>query len=307
MIAAGASWLFFAGLILAAAGLLGRFHLGVALPELELHDAEDPGPAEESSAPGGPPGFGLSLILLRIGALLLVAGIAAIFLRQLIQFRDPFVPWQEDANLLLNGTEWGTTWVRGAVGTVILMAAALSGRFLPRAAWVVAAVCIGMLMAFPAFTGHASTGEPRWLSLGADTLHVLGATLWIGGLTFLISAVWSAPRSSRGLTLMAVVPRFSPLAVVAVGMLMVTGVYASWIHLESVSSLWATTYGRVLSAKVLLVGVVMLLGAINWKRLTPQLGTDAGNAGMVRAASIELTLAHLVLVVTAFLIQTTPG
>ncbi len=66
-------------------------------------------------------------------------------------------------------------------------------------------------------------------------------------------------------------------------------------------------YGRFLSVKVALVGLVMLLGAINWKRLTPRLGTDEGNAGMVRGASIELALARLVLLITALLIQTRAG
>ena len=307
MISAGASWLLFAGLIVSAAGILGRFCLGVALPIVRTANPDDGGAAEEDSGRGTSPGFDLSLGLLRAGALLLVLGLGAIFTRQLLQFRDPFVTWQEDAALLLNGTEWGSTWIRGAIGGVVIIVAALAGRRLPRLAWVVATACLLLLSAFPALTGHASTGEPRWLSVGADTLHVLGAMLWIGGLTFLVRAVWSAQGSSRGLVLSTVVPRFSPLAVVAVGMLMATGVYASWIHLESVSSLWSTTYGRVLSAKVLLVGMVMLLGAINWKRLTPKLGSVEGDSAMLRAASIEMALAHLVLVITAFLIQTTPG
>ncbi|HET9949966.1 MAG TPA: hypothetical protein VFQ22_13675, partial [Longimicrobiales bacterium] len=108
------------------------------------------------------------------GALLLVVATGLVFLRQLLDFRDPFVPWTEDADLLLNGTTWGTSWMLAAAGSLVAAAAFGAAARGPerRGAWTAGAVLALALGAFPAFTGHASgTGALRPLTLTADTLH----------------------------------------------------------------------------------------------------------------------------------------
>jgi putative copper export protein len=245
-----------------------------------------------------------------IAAVLLPIAIGFFFLRQLIEFRDPFVPWTEDAELLLTGTNWGRTWTVGLVGVLLATAGftlAIRGKAW---GWWIATVAVVCLAAFPAFTGHANGEESlRGLTLAADTLHVLAATGWVGGLTLVLYSEhhWrrTSPEEPASL-LPSLVPAFSPLAIACVGTLMATGLYASIIHIDGFSALWATGYGRLLVLKLVIVFGVMSLGALNWKRLTPRLGEAAGRDALRRAAGIEMLLAHGVLLVTAMLVRTSP-
>ena len=102
------------------------------------------------------------------------------------------------------------------------------------------------------------------------------------------------------------VPAFSPLAVASVVVMIVTGTLASWVHVGSFTTLFTTRYGRLLSLKLLLVAMVMVLGANNWKRLTPKLGDPGGPRAMRRAAVTEVILAQAVLLLTAILVRMSP-
>lgn len=92
----------------------------------------------------------------------------------------------------------------------------------------------------------------------------------------------------------------------SVALLVLTGLYASWSHLDSLGALATTTYGRILSLKLLLVAVILAFGARNFKALTPKLGTDRGDDAMRRSAAVELAVAQIVLLVTAVLVRTSP-
>ena len=88
--------------------------------------------------------------------------------------------------------------------------------------------------------------------------------------------------------------------------LIVTGTFAGWVQVPEVGALWGTGYGRLLVLKVGLVVAVLGLGAFNWKRLTPRLTEPEGPEAMRRAATVELAVATVVLLVTAILIRTSP-
>ena len=94
-----------------------------------------------------------------LGGSFLPIALSLVFIRQLIEFRDPFVPWTEDAQLLLTGTKWGRTWVLGVTGSFLLAAAFVFGGRGRRLAWAVSAFVLLGLSSFPAFTGHASGTE----------------------------------------------------------------------------------------------------------------------------------------------------
>jgi putative copper export protein len=56
--------------------------------------------------------------------------------------------------------------------------------------------------------------------------------------------------------------------------------------------------------KLVVVGVVLGLGAWNWRRVRPSLGTEGGALKIRRSASTELAFAALVLLLTAILVST---
>lgn len=249
-----------------------------------------------------------------MGSTALVAGVGLVFWRQLRDFRDPLMYWTEDAAVLL-GTDWGLSWrlaAAGAVLAVVAFAFAPSdgrGSEIRRTSWIVASVLAAALCAYPAFTGHAAGTEGlRWLSMPADILHVLAAGSWTGGLFFvLIAERRERRRTGRGNALLAeVLPHFTQVALIAAALLIGTGVFAAWLHVESPAALVSTRYGRILLTKVGLVLVVLVLGAVNWRRLAPRLWGVGGARPLRRNAIREVTVAHLVILAAAMLVRTSP-
>ena len=248
------------------------------------------------------------------GSAVLAVAMGLVFWRQMRDFRDPLVPWQADAGVLL-ATPWGLAWKLAVAGVVVLMVAfvlatpASDESPIRRGAWVAARWLAGAMCAFPAFIGHAvGTGGLRWLTVPADTLHVLSAGSWIGGLIFvLVAERRERLRTGRGNALLAeVVPHFSPVALVAAAVLIGTGSFAATVHVESLEALVASDYGRILLTKIGLVMVVLILGAINWRRYAPRLWGAGGARPLRRNAILELVVAHVVILLTALLVRTAP-
>ena len=132
----------------------------------------------------------------------------------------------------------------------------------------------------------------------------------MGGLAtvLLLDRRWRrrGPRGGMNSILPVLVPLFSPVAMVSVGLLILTGTFASWQHLPTLGALWASGYGRLLFFKVGLVTAVLGLGAWNWKRLTPILSRPEGPPSLARIAALELGISTLVLLVTAVLVRSSP-
>jgi len=239
----------------------------------------------------------------------LAVALLLVFLRQLVEFRDPFETWTDEARLLLGGTPWGCAWV-SAAGLSLLAVASMHGaaRGL-HGAWGVATAAVLALGGFPALTGHAATGDLKALTLLADTLHVWAAGGWLGGLALVLHLDRAHQRVNgpdAASLLPRLVPRFSRLAMACVATLGVTGLFASWVHVGGWAGLWGTLYGRVLLLKLALVAGVLGLGARNFRVLTPRLGEPGGPGAMRRSATWELVLANAVLLVTAVLVRTSP-
>jgi putative copper export protein len=139
--------------------------------------------------------------------------------------------------------------------------------------------------------------------------HELAGGLWIGTLLMVIVAgvapALRAPLASdrRGAIAARLVNGFSPLALGSASALAVLGVVTAWRHLKKLDALWSTPYGYALIAKLCLVAGVVALGAWNWRRQKPRLGSEAGAIALRRSASAELALAGAVLVVTAVLVS----
>ncbi len=168
------------------------------------------------------------------------------------------------------------------------------------------ALAIGTMAVSPGLSGHAAAGSPAALSVGADGLHMITAGAWVGVLALLALVAMPVVRAREpeavGLATRAMVAAFSPVALGSVGLLAITGTYAAWRLVGSLDALFATRYGAALLVKLTLLVAMLVLGAINWRRLGPTSGTVAGSSRFRRAALAELTVAVLVLLVTAALV-----
>jgi copper transport protein len=208
-------------------------------------------------------------------------------------------------------TRWGFA-LRLELGAalVALICFALAIRGL-RGAWAVASISAIALAVTPALAGHAAA-SPRFTSLliASDFLHVLGGASWLG--TLLSVMVIGVPISltltdaARWQSVATLVNAFSPVALYSAGIVVVSGVIASLVHVQHLNDLWQTSYGQILLVKLGLVALTLMTGAYNFRKVQPQLVREDGTATLRRSAVLELGFGFLILVVTGFLTGTSP-
>lgn len=247
---------------------------------------------------------------LAASVLLILAAIARVFLMSETMSAMPEMHAMSATEMAMH-TQWGFA-IRLELGAALgaLASFALAARRV-RGAWFVATIAAILLAATPALSGHAAA-SPKFTSLmiATDFLHVLGGGSWLGSL-FLVMVV-GVPLSltrdgaERMSSIASLVNAFSPIALASAALVVTSGVIASWVHLETLSALWQTTYGQVLLVKLLLVAIAATIGAYNFRRVQPQLASEAGSARLKRSAGIELSVGFLILLVTGFLTGISP-
>jgi copper transport protein len=148
-----------------------------------------------------------------------------------------------------------------------------------------------------AFLGHAGAGDAPLLNTAIDALHLLAASVWIGGLAGLLVGL-RAIDSSAGFALR----QFARTATIGLAVVVATGVLRAAAELTTLSDLWTTDFGRLLLLKTGLVGIVAMLGAVNHFRHVPR-----GSVSAVRRnGTFEVGLASLALLATAALVDLAP-
>lgn len=253
--------------------------------------------------PPAPAPHGQLVRLVRWGALLVLLTAMGRMAQQALSFAGDMGESWAMVGILL-GTPWGQAWLAQVLAASILTAAPtlIARRPESTARALGAGVVVAALVAAPAFQGHA-IGSSLWpaLAVAGDVLHLAAAGMWIGTLVVIVSV--ALPRSD-GISADTLIRAFSPYALGGAATLAATGLFASWLHVRNPFLVWDSTYGRVLLLKIALVAGVAAVGAVNWRRLTPQLTSPGGVARLARAARGELALAAAVFLVTAVLVAT---
>jgi copper transport protein len=171
-----------------------------------------------------------------------------------------------------------------------------------------AVVALGVAFAI---AGHTATTSPEVLAVGSDAVHVAAASIWFGGVVGCVAVVMARRRA--GTASAPVVLRFSGVAAFALAGVAVAGSALGWTQVRSLHALTSTSYGQLLVAKVTVVGLVALLGAVNRFRLLPVLAHEGDGAPEIVSRLLRRTLvaeAALLLVVvgvTAVLVDVTPA
>jgi copper transport protein len=226
------------------------------------------------------------------------------------------------------GTKFGMTWtvaagawiVAGVLASGLLAPAARRAPVLRPAAlgadgaavavdpalWLLA-VPLGALLMLPALSGHGATQSPVGVLFPANVAHVAAMSAWLGGLMALLVALPAATRSlpmgpERTQVLARTVGRFSPVALVSVGALLVTGLVQAVVEVRHFDLIFSTAFGRAAFIKVVLLGALIVLGALNRQRTLPQLRaaaearTSPGQAGVVLRSTLRAEVALIVVV-----------
>ncbi len=156
------------------------------------------------------------------------------------------------------------------------------------------------------WAGHASSGGDRTANIVIDALHGGATAVWLGGLlglaTLVSPAVVRLGDADRVRLAAAVVVRFSAVALVAVAVLVVTGVYRALAEV-ALGEVLDSDYGRVLVVKLALFAVLLAGGAYNRMVVHPRLeraalGLDPDDRGATAALRVSVR-AELVLAARA--------
>ncbi len=133
--------------------------------------------------------------------------------------------------------------------------------------WVGVATAGGLLVT-PGLAGHAAAGSLVALAIPFDLVHLAGAAVWVGGLAMLAVAVLIRRSGKEGPNPLATVARrFSQWALISVLAIAVTGGFAAWRQIGSLSAVTTTTFGRLVLAKTVIF-VVLVAAASRSRRLT---------------------------------------
>jgi copper transport protein len=191
----------------------------------------------------------------------------------------------------------GTAWIALACLGAVLALAPLDWQRVDHSAQgvVLAAVAVGAGVAV-AYGGHGAVGRAHWVGLVATVVHVIAASVWVGGLVALARRWSASPPEQRWI----VASRFSTLAMAAAGVVVATGVVQSVRQLDTWSEITGTDFGKTLIVKVGMVVVLVGLAAVSRRSVSskrPRLG---------RTVAAEIAATVLILGVTGFLAGASP-
>lgn len=258
----------------------------------------------------------------RFAAIAIGFALAADVVALLVQAMAIAGPWNVRAGLpvALGETRYGTWWLV-RVGLVLLFAAALLGAawWRPwRQRWATL-LALGVAAALPlpfSMLSHAGAQTMgRATALAFDYVHLLGASLWAGGLLVLIVTLGpllaNLTPAGRRVVLGRAIPRFSLLALIAWGVMALTGFYAAWLQVGNLPGLTETPYGQALLLKLILIVPLLLLGAFNLLVVTRRLqaaeteeAAEGWSKHFVTALISEAVIVTLLLGVVGVLIGT---
>ncbi|MCM8747795.1 copper resistance protein CopC [Thermomicrobiaceae bacterium CFH 74404] len=172
---------------------------------------------------------------------------------------------------LLSGSRFGLLWslrvaLLLALGGLLARHSAWHEPPSGRRVWLCLGLGLAAALAYSSMSHAAAQPAGRPAAVAADWLHLVAASVWVGGLLALLAGLILVRRGEierwREVYALAI-PRFSTLAIASVAILTLTGLYSAWLQVGNLEALRSTGYGRALLVKLALVLVLLELGAIN--------------------------------------------
>jgi copper resistance protein D len=198
-------------------------------------------------------------------------------------------------------TRFGRVWCWHLLFAAMLMAACFL-RHAKRALVLILAIA---LLASLGWVGHAAMDEGA-ARIGHElnqTVHLIAAGVWLGGLPPL---GWTVHRASRGPSELSLASdglrSFSRIGYAAVALLGLTGAVNTVLLVGSLDAIFHTPYGRLLALKILLFLAMVVVASINRFRLVPELSDKPSRLPTLgRNISIEQGLGLGVLAIVSVL------
>jgi cytochrome c oxidase assembly factor CtaG/putative copper export protein len=173
-----------------------------------------------------------------------------------------------------------------SLGRAILIQALLGALIAVATRWTLGARALAGLLIFSlvsmlpiALTGHTASSGSHDLATTTLFIHLVGVTLWVGGLAALC---WVGIRGSKRLE--QAVLRYSSLALWCFAIVGVSGVVNAAVRLGSFSEVFGSSYGHLALGKVAALGALGVFGFRQRQRIISK------GSGFVRLAVSELLI-----------------
>ncbi|EXF25402.1 copper resistance protein CopD [Nesterenkonia sp. AN1] len=223
---------------------------------------------------------------------------------------------------IATGQAWAAVVLIAAVFTTLVTAVRAPGGLFFIAV-------LGLTSILPmALVGHSASGDDHYAAVNSLGLHLLGVVIWVGGLVVLAllgpalspdaadpqrpgaggdsEAQRRGPKQAPGMT-ETLLRRYSALAGLALLTVAASGVINASLRIEMLGQLTSTSYGLMISAKLL---ATLALAAIGWMHrswIIPRLSSGARPAGLLfQLILVEVAIMAAVIGVSAILGRTAP-
>ena len=239
-------------------------------------------------------------------------GIIAVFASNFIMLGVQ--TWRlETSPLVVIETTFGHTWLTRMILTIILIGIwfwierknQISIKTqLPMLVFALALIGTTTMM------GHGASTEMA-PPIILDYIHNLLSSIWIGGVIFLgfvvLPSITKLDGTVRDKITISLIPRFSAMIIIALGILIITGPMLLWFLDSNVSSLTDSTYGKLIMLKIAIASVMIAFGGFYQIRFTQQAKKDLKSTSVFKKLKkplrFEAGLGIALLAVVALLVN----
>ena len=228
--------------------------------------------------------------------------------------------WHQEIWLgFLNDTRVGQVWLWRAVSAILLLLAVIAhlrSRLKARWQYIFCAIIATLPLIASAFVSHAATEEFSLSAILPYALHLVFAGIWFGALPAFLVLIhaYAANNKNQSIRNSETLERFSLIALPVMLLIILTGIIVSdQIFEDHYAALVATPYGWLLSAKILILGVILVIASRVRSYWLPLLGNtqevqlaEKKKKGLQKWVGIEFFLAVIVVLLATIITHTTP-
>ncbi|MFM7795896.1 MAG: CopD family protein, partial [Candidatus Nitrosotenuis sp.] len=236
-------------------------------------------------------------------------GLFAVFASNILILIIQTIRLQVSASDVLE-TTFGTIWIIRMSITIILLAVWFLLENKNAAEPKKQLLVLGLSLALIATTtaiGHGAASE-QLAAIVIDYAHNLIASIWIGGVIFLglilLPSLAKLDNSKKELASLLVIPRFSSVITIALGIVIITGPTLLWLLEDDVTLLSQSYYGWSIIAKILVGSMMVALGGYNQIKIQKPAEKSPGlpvHQKLTRSARTEAALGIILIGIVALL------
>ncbi|MFS0655895.1 copper resistance protein CopC [Bacillus sp. 179-C3.3 HS] len=156
------------------------------------------------------------------------------------------------------------TFVLLTIWTIVVMR---KGNFTSVRIWIFPLLIFTVLLWLKAQIGHPAATENKILTTSLDFIHLVSASIWVGGLTAIVLLLIKKLPNEKQPYIRSTLTTFTPWALIAVGLIVFSGFVNAIFILQSFDALFQTAYGRTFLIKMGLFIVMGLLGLFHYLML----------------------------------------